>query len=139
RVVQPAAVGPQHTGGVGLVRQQQGVVAPRQLDQLRERGEVAVHAEDAVGDDEPPAGGGPFAAQQLVEVVDVGVAVDVDAGAGQPAAVDQAGVVEGVAEDGVRAAGEAAHQGEVGGEAAGEDEGGLGRFPTGECAFEGAQ
>ncbi len=64
------------------------------------------------------------------------MAIDVDGGMGEAAAVDETGVVEGVAENGVVAAGQCADEGEVGDEAAAEDQGGLGPFPAGEGAFQ---
>ena len=50
-------------GGVGLVEQQQAVVAVGQLGQLGERGQVAVHAKDGIRHDQPPPGATPFAAE----------------------------------------------------------------------------
>ena len=62
--------------------------------------------------------------------------VDVDGRAGQAAAVDQAGVVGGVAEHGVARAGERADDGEVRLIAAGKDQGRLGSLPGGQIALQ---
>ena len=64
---------------VRLVDQQQRVVAAGEVGQPGQRRQVAVHAEDRVGDDQAAPGGGPLAAQQVVQVVEVAVAVDVQA------------------------------------------------------------
>src|SRR5213592_3788872 len=66
---------------------------------------VAVHGKDRVGHDEPataPRSGGELGLQGL----HVAVGVDVDAGPREPAPVDDARVVEGIAEDVVAAADE---------------------------------
>jgi hypothetical protein len=79
-------------------------VAPGQLRQLLDRGDVAVHREDAVGDDERAA---PLRLPQAPgEVLEVRVPVDEDLGPGEPAAVDDAGVVQLVGEDDLPAAGQ---------------------------------
>ncbi len=54
------AAGTQDPGGVGLVDHQPGAVAFFEGHQVPEGGHVAVHREDAVGDDEHPAGDGVF-------------------------------------------------------------------------------
>ena len=93
----PASAGPERAGAVRLVDHQQAVVAAGELDELAQRRDVAVHREDAVGDDQPRVGAG--LAQAPLEVLDVAVAVDEGPRAGEPAAVDDAGVVELVGED----------------------------------------
>ena len=62
--------------------------------------DVAIHGEDGVGDDDrrigrgPGLGSVPVGRQQLLEVVQVTVAVDGEGGTREPAAVDDAGVVQ---------------------------------------------
>ena len=73
---------------------------------------VAVHAEDRIGDDESAARRMPR--EQLVERADVGVRIDVHGRAREPAAVDDARVVQLVAEDGVAAADERRDGADVG-------------------------
>ena len=70
---------------------------PARRDQAGEVGHVPVHGEDGVGhDDRPARRARPAAASRCVEVA---VGVDGDLGPGQPAAVDDRGVVELVGED----------------------------------------
>ena len=72
--------------------------ALRQLDQLGQRRQVALHAEDAVGDDQAAGAVGDLA-ELALERADVGVLVDgLAAGAGEADAVDDRGVVELVGE-----------------------------------------
>ena len=92
-----AAAGAERAGAVRLVDDHAHVVAPGELDDLRQRRDVAVHREDAVGDDQRAAPLG--LAQAPREVVDVAVVVDEGLGPRQPAAVDDRGVVELVGED----------------------------------------
>ena len=80
-----------------LVDDEHGAVAAREADQLDQRGDIAVHREDAVGDDQLGAIAGLLEA--VCEVLGVAVAIDERVGAGEPAAVDDAGVVELVGED----------------------------------------
>ncbi len=49
------AVAAENAGGVGLVHQQHRLVPLGQVGQFGQRRQVAVHAEQAVGDDQPPA------------------------------------------------------------------------------------
>ena len=72
-------------------------------------------------------------------MIDIVVSINVDGGAGQTATVDQAGVIERIAEDGVRAAGQRADDGEIGGVTAAENEGRLRALPFGQRAFERTQ
>ena len=69
-----------------------------ELDELGQRGDVAVHREDAVGDDQRAAALG-LTGDPPGEVLDVAVVVDERLGAREPAAVDDRGVVELVGED----------------------------------------
>ena len=91
---------PERAGGVRLVDHQAAAVAARQLEQLGDRGDVAVHREDRVGDDQRRAIA--RLAQPPGQVLEVGVAVDEPLGARDPAAVDDARVVELVREDDLR-------------------------------------
>ena len=52
-----AAAGAHEADGVGIVHHDQGVVLVGQVADRFERGQVAVHGEDAVGDDDLAAGG----------------------------------------------------------------------------------
>src|SRR5262249_46778191 len=72
-------------------------------------------------------------------MIQIVVAINMDRGARQAAAVDQAGMVEGVAEDGILFAGESTDGGEVGGVTAAENEGGLRFLPVRQCTLKGTQ
>src|SRR5207249_2560356 len=96
RLGEPRAAWPEDAGCVGLVYQEPAVIVLRQGDERREWCPIAVHGEDRIGHDEPPRalrGGG----EQALEDRDVAVGIDVDGGSREPAAVDDARVVERVA------------------------------------------
>ena len=84
--------------GVGFIEQEQGAVAAAQGGDLLHRCRVAVHGEDRVGDHDGRACAGARV-QQRGEMRHVAVAVDRQLGPGQPAAVDDRGVVQLVRED----------------------------------------
>jgi hypothetical protein len=107
RLGQAGAGRAEDAGGVGLVEVEHGAVPLAEIDDLPERRRVAVHAEDGVGGDEPAAGTGRR--EQPGEPVHVAVAVDLDVGAGEAAAVDDGGVVPLVGEDRVARADERPH------------------------------
>ena len=67
-----AAVFAEDAGGVGLVDQQHCIVLVGQLRQARKRCQVAVHAEERVGDDQPAAEFGG-AAEHVFQRIAVGV------------------------------------------------------------------
>ena len=90
-----------------------------------DRADVAVHAEDAVGDDELAAGLVFDFLQQLFAVSDVFVAEDFDFCLRQARAVDDAGVVEFVGENEIFLAEDGADSARVGGESALEDDAGF--------------
>src|SRR5438067_10316453 len=98
---------------MSLVEQQQCVVVAGKVVQVGEGSEVAIHTEDTVAQDQSTPGVRAFAAEQFGEVVGVAVVKDVDARPRQSAAIDQAGVVQLVAEDGILAAGEGGDEGKV--------------------------
>ena len=112
---QPAARRPDDTGGVRLVDDDAGAMAAGQLDDSLQRREIAIHRKDRVGDDRRPPSAG--AAQPVGQRVQVGVRVDDRLGAGQAAAVDQGGVVEGVGEHDLTRAGQGRHDAGIGQEA----------------------
>ena len=90
------------------------------------RRQVAVHAEQAVGDDQPPAiFAGPRPAS-AVQPRPVAVRIDADVGPRKPAAVPKAGVVLAVAEDHVAGSDQGGDRAQVGGEAGGKQQRGLG-------------
>ena len=110
-VREAAAAVAQHAEAVRVVDDEPRVVRVRELEQARERRDVAVHAEHRVGrDDLAPRGRGREARRERV-----GVAVRVadELRARQQRAVVQARVVQPVAEHGVAAAGERRQDREV--------------------------
>jgi len=72
---------------VGVVDHHHGVVALRQVADLGQRRDDAVHGEDAVGGDETDAGAGGLLEARL-QVVHVGVAVAQPSRLAEPHAVD---------------------------------------------------
>ena len=122
--------------GVGLVHQQHAVVFLLQLDDARQVGDVAVHAEQAFGDD---AGALVLAAvflEHLLQSVAVVVLVGVAVGAGKAGALHQGVVGKAVIEDGVAVAEEEAQGGDVGGVAAHIGDAVLDAVEVGQGAFE---
>ena len=98
--------------------------------------DVAIHGEDAVGDDELAAGLVLDLLQEFFAVSDVFVAEYLDFGAGETGSVDDAGVIELVGEDEVFFAEDAGDGSGVGGEAGLEDDAGLDSFEGGDLFFE---
>ena len=84
--------------GVRVVHDEAGVVFPFQLQKLRQRRDIAVHGENAVGDDEPLAIAGRLR-QFPREVLHVAMAVDDGPRFGNTAAIHDAGVVQRVGKD----------------------------------------
>ena len=84
-----------------VVHHEHGVVLAAELHEIRERGDRALHREDAIGDDQPdpPVPGGD---QLLLEVVEVGVLVygglTLGDGLGQANRVDDGRMVELIAD-----------------------------------------
>ena len=87
--------------------------------------EIAVHAEDAVGDEQPLVRAA-VAATIVARRVDVAVRKDLDRGAAQARAVDDAGVIQLVGDDEVVVAENRRHGAGICREAALKDDGGLG-------------
>ena len=120
-----AAVPTEHARGVGVIDHDGRAECLGRLDDPGEWRDVAVHREDAVGDDQdqPVARRRPARpvlarlAQDLAQRVDVGVRVDLARRLRQPHAVDDRGVVERVGHDEVRLAGDGRDDPGVGGEA----------------------
>ena len=102
-----AAAGPERAGRVRLVDHQPAAVAPRQLAAAPRSGATSPSIEKTPSvtiSAAAPAG----LAQAPGEVLEVAVAVDEGLGPGEPAAVDDAGVVELVGEDDLAAPASAA-------------------------------
>ena len=91
-----ASVGAEDAEGVRLIDHQPGGVTVGQVAQLGQGRLVAVHREEGLGHDQGVLIPGPVVAQQLGQVLRVGMSVDEGARAGEATAIDQARVVEGV-------------------------------------------
>jgi len=130
-----AALRPQHADAVRLVDQQQRLRLGRQRRQPRQRCQIAVHAEHAVGGEQ---GRGRGQGLQLPAcALDVGVRVATQHRTGEPRAVDQAGVVPLVLHAQVAGLQQALQDREVGLVAAREEQRPLVAQPLGGLALEG--
>ena len=87
-----AAIGAQRAETVRIVDHQPGAIALAQGQQRGQRRQVAIHAEDAVGDDDP--GFGCAVRQQGRQGIEVRMRIHARLDAGQARAVDQRGVVQ---------------------------------------------
>jgi hypothetical protein len=94
-----APVTAQHARGVGIVDHHDGAVALSDLDQRGQRSDVAVHREHAVGDQQFVAARAVQALHDFRRLGRVLVRKDVNLGSRQPAAVDDAGVIQRVGDD----------------------------------------
>ena len=118
------------------------LVALGDLADAGQRRDVAVHREDAVGDDEDVAvravraAAGTRVAQHLLKAVDVAVREDGARRLGQADAVDDRGVVELVADDQVALVGDGRDDAAVGGEARLERQHGLDVLEVCQAALE---
>ena len=110
-------------------------VSSASVAQLRQRPEVAVHAEDAVGDQQLALAGRQLR-DDLARGVDVLVREDLDRRAAQAAAVDDAGVIQLVGDDDVIFGQDGRDRAGVGREAALKDDDGLDLLELGELPFE---
>jgi len=87
---------------VGVVHHDRRAVGLGQFDDLGQRGDVPVHAEDPVGHHQDPAGAAAAGlGEPLLQAWHVLVGEEVTPRLGEPDPVDDAGVVELVADHGV--------------------------------------
>ena len=131
-----ATVAAQHAGGVRVVDHHDGAVFVGEVTQFVYGADVAVHREDAVGDDELAARLVCDFLELLFGVGRVFVAEDFDLGAGEARAVDDARVVELVGDDEVFFAEDRGDGAGVGGESALEDDAGFDIFEARDLFFE---
>ena len=101
-----AAAAAEDPDAVGIVRHQPGVVFAREPAERGEGGEVAVHGEHAVGEDQGLAMAGAALVQQRPQVVEIVVPERHDGRAGEPRPRPQAGMGEFVDQHEVAAAGQ---------------------------------
>jgi len=100
--------------GMCFVDDEDGVVGFGQGGQLGQWGDVAIHAEEGLGDEEAAAGGGAEPFEEFLGTIEVEMRVDGQLGAGKATAVDDAGVNRVVHEDQVRGTGECRDDPEIG-------------------------
>src|SRR5437660_10340340 len=129
------AGGSHEAGGVRIIDHHQGVVARREIADLRELRDEAVHREHAVGGDETRARGRALF-QALLELVHVAVGVAVTLSLAQADAVDDARVIEGVRDHSVALIEQRLEQAAVGVEARGVQDHVLGAEEAGELLLE---
>jgi hypothetical protein len=113
---------------VSVVDHHDGAVLVGEVAELVDGADVAVHRKDAVGDEELSAWLVLYLFEELFGVGYVLVAEDLDFGAGEACAVDDAGMVELVGEDEVFFAEDARDRAGVGGKAGLEDDAGFDTF-----------
>ena len=135
-MVHRAAAAPaEHAAAVRIVDHHHRAEFLGDLNQIRERRNVAIHAEHAVGHDElariaitlPQLG-----AQRIC----IAVGEPADGGTAEPAGVDDAGVVELVAQNHVVAPYQRGHGAQIGGEPRLQDQGRFHTFPLSDLALE---
>lgn len=131
-----ATVAAEHTAGVGVIDHHDGSILVGEIAELVDGADVAIHREDAVGDEELAAGLVLNFLEQLFGVGDVFVAEDFDLGAGEACSVDDAGVVELVGEDEVFFAEDGGDSASVGGEAGLKDDAGFDSLKGSDLLFQ---
>jgi len=109
---QRAATASGHAEAVCVVDKQPRVVHFRQLQQLRQRRDVTVHAEHSVGADQLALR--TALRQAAGELVEIPMAVADELSARQPRRVVEAGVVQAIAEHRVAATAKHGDNGEIG-------------------------
>ena len=132
-----AAARADDAGGVAVVDMDQRAVALGEVADPVERGDIAVHREDAVGRDQLEARAGGVGRLQLrLEIGHVGIPVAVALRLAEPDAVDDRGVVELVRDDRVLGAEQGLEQAAIGVEAGGIEDRVLHPEPGGELVLE---
>ena len=83
-----------HTLTVGVIHHEHQIVFAGDLINPVERGKVSIHAEDAIGDDNRPPVGARVGEDHPLQIGRVSMRVSFDPAAGEPAAVNDTGMVE---------------------------------------------
>jgi len=130
-----AAVAAENAAGVGVVDHHDGAVFLGEVGELVDGADVAVHREDAIGDEELATGFVLDFLEKFFGVGNVFVTEDFDLRAREACAVDDACVVELVGEDEVVFAEDTGDGAGVGGEAGLEDDTGFDAFEGGDLFF----
>ena len=126
-------VGTEHR--VGFVEDEERPDAVRERGELLGVGDIAVHGEHGVRDDDDLATARAVG-DRRVECFEVAVRIDRNVGVGQARAVDDRRVVELVRADQDTGIGEGGEYAEVGREPGGKEHRSLGVLPLGECRLE---
>src|SRR5207253_7043337 len=95
-------------------------------------------AEHTIRDDHAAAGGAAVPAKKLVQLIGVAIAIDVSLSPGKATTIDQARMVQLIAENGIFPAGKRCQHRQIGRESAAEEEGLFGPFPTRQGSFQGS-
>ena len=130
------ASGAEQAGGMRFIHHKPGTEPVLQGDDFPKRGEIAVHGENAFGDNQDAALGGfrlsPAPGENGGEVIQVVVAEDTKRGTAQPGTIDDAGVDQLVEHNVIALAEEGGDRPDRGGIAGREQEGGLGALGLGD-------
>ena len=113
RLNPPGARGPKNAGSMRLIDHQQGFVLLSQADNIFQRGQVPVHRKDRLGQDQLTPRRWT-AGELALQVFGVTVIVNQNLSTRQTAAVDQAGVIQRVAENCVAGASQRRDRAEIG-------------------------
>ena len=128
--------GAEHAGSVRLVDHQPRPVGAAEIDDRGQVADVALHREDAVDDDQDAAAVLGRASQHLLQFVHLVVAKGAQFGAGDADAVEDRGVVAGVADHRVGRAEDRPDRADVGLVAGGVDDRVVGAHPFRQLALE---
>src|SRR5579862_394796 len=131
-----AAAAAEHAAGVRVVHHHDAVVFFGQVAQLRQRGDVAIHRKDAVGNDELLAGEAGVFLQDTVAVFYVLVLKHFDGGAGQTRSINDGGMIQFVGDDQVFFTEHSGNRAGIGGESGLKDHAGFDVFELGDLFFQ---
>src|SRR5258708_2174323 len=110
-----APFGTVHSGSVSFVNQKNRVMLLGNSGEIRQRSEVAIHTEDAIGRDQTATKSTGVSLQTPIELVGVVVRIDPERRPRQLGAIDQTGMVEAVEVDCIPFADQSRNGSQVGG------------------------
>ena len=132
-----AALRADEAGGVAIIDHHQRIMGIGELADIRQLGEIAIHGEHAIGDDDDAAGAGTARLLQLLfEIVHVAIGEAVALGLGQADAVDDRGMVQGIGNDGILLAEQRLEHRAIGIETGGEEDGVIHAEIVGDAALQ---
>ena len=110
-----AALRSDEAGGVAIIDHDQRVIRIGKFANVAKLGKVAVHREHAIGDDDDAAGTAfPGCLHLGLEVIHVAIGEAEAPGLGEPDAVDDRGMVQGIRDDGILLAEQGFEYGAIG-------------------------